>query len=95
MPPVRHLCSDPVFARGLERVHEYLASSSAPDDGGGGGAGACLVCLGPIQQREAVWSCQSGCFAVIHLTCTQVLGGGRVGTHTNLFLNRLPADTWT
>ncbi|GAX77723.1 hypothetical protein CEUSTIGMA_g5166.t1 [Chlamydomonas eustigma] len=58
------LLSDQVFTRGLERVKEYLGA--AQEDGG-----ACLICLGQIKPTEAVWDCQQGCYAVMHINCIQ------------------------
>jgi len=51
----------------VARVNEFLSSS-------GGDAAVCLICLSTIKPSEAVWSCASSCFAVLHLPCIQVGG---------------------
>ncbi|KAF5842537.1 hypothetical protein DUNSADRAFT_6781 [Dunaliella salina] len=56
--------SDQVFARGMARVTEFLSST-------GSDAAVCLICLSHIKPSEAVWSCSSSCFAVLHLPCIQ------------------------
>jgi NF-X1-type zinc finger protein NFXL1 len=50
---------------GLERVKEHLLAGASE-------AAVCLVCLENIQPTDPVWSCQDGCYAVMHLTCVQV-----------------------
>ncbi|KAL4428037.1 hypothetical protein ABPG75_002126 [Micractinium tetrahymenae] len=56
--------ADDVFEEGVERVKEHLLSAA-------GEAAACMICLENIRPQDPVWSCQDGCFAVMHLPCIQ------------------------
>ncbi len=50
---------------GVERVKEHLLSAA-------GEAACCMICLESIRPADPVWSCSSGCYAVMHLPCIQV-----------------------
>ncbi|EFN58119.1 hypothetical protein CHLNCDRAFT_34551 [Chlorella variabilis] len=52
------------FEEGVERVKEHLLSAS-------GDGAICMVCLENIRPTDSVWSCQDGCYAVLHLPCVQ------------------------
>ena len=54
---------------GVERVKEHLLSAA-------GEAACCMICLESIRPADPVWSCQGGCYAVMHLPCIQVQGAG-------------------
>lgn len=48
----------------MERVKEHLLSST-------GEQACCMICLEGIRPADPVWSCQGGCYAVMHLPCIQ------------------------
>lgn len=52
---------------GVERVKEHLLSAA-------GEAACCMICLESIRPADPVWSCQAGCYAVMHLPCIQASG---------------------
>lgn len=55
---------DGLYEEGVERVREHLLSSS-------GDVAACMICLEPLSPADAVWACQGGCYAAMHLPCIQ------------------------
>ncbi|GBF94871.1 hypothetical protein Rsub_08114 [Raphidocelis subcapitata] len=55
---------DAAFAQGLARVAEWVSAGST-------NSSMCLICLGAIKPREAVWHCAASCYAVFHLGCMQ------------------------
>ncbi|PRW05874.1 putative mitochondrial-processing peptidase subunit beta isoform B [Chlorella sorokiniana] len=56
--------ADAAFEEGVERVKEHLLSAA-------GEAACCMICLEGIRPADPVWSCQAGCYAVMHLPCIQ------------------------
>lgn len=49
-------------------MKEHLLSAA-------GEAACCMICLESIRPADPVWSCQGGCYAVMHLPCIQVREG--------------------
>ena len=59
------LNDEDLLLSGLTKVKEHLTQS---DDGWT----CCLICLGPIKAKDAIWSCSDGgCYSSYHLGCIQ------------------------
>ncbi|GFR41388.1 hypothetical protein Agub_g2071 [Astrephomene gubernaculifera] len=52
------LGKDQVFQSGLSRIRDHLTNVDSS---------CCLICLNHIRPDEAVWSCERGCYTVLHL----------------------------
>jgi NF-X1-type zinc finger protein NFXL1 len=54
-----------LFTLGLNKVQQHLAHGDNEDEGW------CLICLGPLGSKDAIWSCSDSCFSSYHLNCIQ------------------------